>query len=87
MFNHDQELEKRYHPENFEPMTEEELDQENEEEELAEKNAIKNDLRKKLFKEIYGVMISSDYTELLGEKDVADICEGCLKLFKSKYLK
>lgn len=86
MFNHDLELEKRHHPENFEPMSDEELEKENEEEEKAEQHAIKDDARKKLFKEIYGAMISERYIDEIGEREVVEICEGCLKLFKQKYL-
>ena len=86
MFNHDLELEKRSHPENFQTMTEDELDEENEEEEKAEKEAIKLDCKKKLFKEIYGSMISGEYCGVLSEKEVADICLGVLTLYKNKYL-
>lgn len=86
MFNHDLELEKRHHPENFEPMTEEELEKENEEEERAELLAIKEDARKKLFKEIYGAMIDGKYCGVISEKEVADICLGVLTLYKNKYL-
>lgn len=86
MFDHDQELEKKYHPENFEPMTDEELEKENEEENEAENEAIKTDCKKKLFKEIYGAMISGEYCGVLSEKEVADICLGVLILYKNKYL-
>lgn len=78
MFNHDQELEKHYHPENFDNSIIENEKDEEEKEKIAE-------LKKQLFKELYGTMIGLKFCELPDE-DIAKIALGVLTLFKNKYL-
>lgn len=78
MFNHDQELEKHYHPENFDQsIAEAEMEE--------EKKEKQDDLKKQLFKELYGTMIGLKFCELPDE-DIAKIALGVLTLFKNKYL-
>jgi len=78
MFNHDIELEKRSHPENFDHSIEEDAKK-------AEKEEEKQELKKKLFKKIYGSMIDVEFCDL-AEQEVANICLGVLTLYKNKYL-
>jgi len=77
-FNHDQELERRYHPENFDGSIAEA-------EREAEGKERQEDLKKQLFKDLYGTMIDEKYCELPDE-EVAKIALGVLTLFKNKYL-
>lgn len=78
MFNQDQELEKLYHPENFDCSIEQA-------EAEAEKEFKVNELKKQLFKELYGTMISIKYCEL-DDEELANTALGVITLFKNKYL-